>query len=108
MVLIHQVNEPVEQGFAFFFRHTIDVLDVSAYWEYTFPSSDRVRADNWVNSLELASDILWGTAGFVIKLEASSFRRFDKARLSEGRCQCFQELLIWLADAIVDFVSGGP
>lgn len=108
MVLIHQVDEPVEQCLALFFCHTIDVLDMSAYWKDTLPTRDGIRSDNWMNSLELASNVLWRATSLVIKFKISSFRRIDKSWLSKGCRQCLQELLIWLADAIVDFVARGP
>ena len=84
------------------------MLDVPADGEDALPPSDRVGADNRVDRFQLGSYVLGSTARLIVELESGSLGDLGKSRLLERSGQALQELLVRLADTIVDFVSRGP
>lgn len=108
MILVDEVEEPVEEMLALILGHTVDVLDMATNREDALPTGDRVGADNGVDSLELAADVFGGTAGLIVQLEARRLGNFLEVRLLKGDRQALEELLIRLANTVVDLVAGGP
>lgn len=108
MVLVDNIQEPVQQVLALLLRHTIDVLHVSANREDALPSGHRVRPDNRVNGLEFFTDVLGCAARLVVQFEAAVVRDRLEERLLECHGEGFQEFLVGFADAVVDFVAAGP
>ena len=64
-----------------------------------------VRANNWVDCLEVGSDIFGRTTGLVVELEPTLLGDLLEERLGEGPGQALEKLLVRLADAIVDFIT---
>lgn len=108
MVVIDKIQEPLQQMLALFVGHAIDVRDVSAHREDALPPSDGVRSDNGVDGLELTANILRSTARLFVELETLAFGNGAKVRLLKGCGESLEELLVRLADSIVDFVSRCP
>ena len=108
VIPIDEIEEPGEKLLALLVRQTIDVLDVPADGEDALPSGDRVGADDRVDRFQLGSYVLGSTARLVVELEPGSLGDLGESRLLERSGQALQELLVRLADAIVDFVSRGP
>lgn len=108
MVLVDQVEEPLQEMVALLLCHAIDVPHMTSDGEDALPPSDRVGADDWVDRLEVESDVLWCATGLAVELEPTLLGDFLEVWLGKGPCQPFQELLVWLADAIIDLVTGSP
>ena len=108
MISVDQIEEPGEKLLALLVCQAVDVLDVPAYREDALPSSYWVGADNRMDRFQLASHVLGSTARLIVELESGSLGDLGESRLLERSGQALQELLIRLADAIVDFVSRGP
>lgn len=81
MVLIHQIQEPVEQLLALLFGYTVDMAYVTANGENALPAGDGVRPDNRVDGPQDLPDVLRGAAGLVVELEAVTLSRGGKAGL---------------------------
>lgn len=105
VIAIDQVQEPVKQLFALIFCHAIDVLYMPSNREYALPSRDRIRAHDWMNSLQLLANIFRRAAWFIVQLEAIPFRSLAESWLLKGDRQSFQEFLVRFADAIVYLVA---
>lgn len=108
MVLVDQVKEPLQKMVALFLRHTIDVPYMAPYGEDTLPPSHRVGADDWVDRLEIESDVLGRATGLTVELEPTFLGDLLEERLGKGPGEPLQELLVRLADAVVDLVARGP
>jgi hypothetical protein len=76
--------------------------------EDTLPSSNRIGTDNGMNRFELAANILWGATGLVVELESCLVRHLLKEGLLKGHRKPFEELLVRLADAVVDLIPRCP
>jgi hypothetical protein len=105
VVLVDQVYEPIKQVLALFGCEAVDMLHMSAHGEDTLPAGDRVGANDGVNSLELNPNILRSAAGFLIELKTSSLRGLVEAWLGKCSCEGLQELLVRLADPVIDLIS---
>lgn len=66
MVLLQDVQKPIQQVLALLRRHAVDVLHVAANREDTLPTRHRVRSHNRVNSFENTANVLWVTARLVV------------------------------------------
>jgi hypothetical protein len=108
VVVIDQIQEPLEQVLALLLCDTVDVRDVSANGEDALPSRDGVGSHDWVDGLEVAADILRGATRLFIELEALAIGNVAEAGLLKGCRQSLEELLVGLADFVVDFISGCP
>jgi hypothetical protein len=108
VVLVNEIQEPGKELGALFLRQAVDVLDVSADREDALPAGDRVGANDGMDSLELGADVLCCAARLVVQLEPSCLGHFLETWLLKRGRQGLEELLIGLADAVVDFVAGGP
>lgn len=108
MVLVNQVKEPFQEMVTFFLRYAVDVPHVASHWENALPASHRIRANDGMDCLELGSDVFWGAAGLIIEFEPSFLGDFLEERLGECAGQSLEELLIWLADAIIDLIARCP
>lgn len=108
MVVVYQVQEPLQQVLTFLLCHAVNVRYVSADREDALPSGDGVGSNYGMNSLELTSNVLWSSARLVVELEPLAFSNGVKVRLLKGCRERFKELLVRFADSIVDFVSRCP
>lgn len=108
MVLIYQLQEPVKQFPALLLAETINVLDMPSDREYTLPAGDRVGTDDGMDSFELWTNILRRTPFFGVELEVAALSDVFEPRLRECCCQSLKELLVRLADTVVDLVARGP
>jgi len=105
VVLIDKVQEPGQQLGAFFVSQAVDVLDVPSDGEDALPARNRIGAHDGVDGLEVGSDVLGGATGLVVEPEAGSLGDLAEARLLKGGRETLEELLVRLADAVVDFVA---
>lgn len=55
-----------------------------------------------------AANIIWGPSRFLVQLEFPSCRDIMESRANVRRSEAFQELLVWLADAIVHLIPRCP
>lgn len=108
MVLVNQVKEPLQKMVALFLRHTIDVPHMAPYGEDTLPPSHRIGADDWVDRLEIESDVLRRATGLTVELKPTFLSDLLEVWLGKRPGQSLQELLVRLADAVVDLVARGP
>lgn len=76
--------------------------------EDTLPPSDRVGADDWVDRLEVESDVLRRATGLTVELEPTFLGDLLEEWLGKCPGKPLQEFLVRLADAIVDLVARGP
>lgn len=104
VVPIDQVQEPLQQLGALLVGDPVNVLDVPANRVHALPPGDWVGAHNWINGLELGADVLRGLTGLVIELEPSLLGDFAELWLFESCREGFKELLVRLADLVVEFV----
>lgn len=58
MILDNELYKPIEEMLGFLLAETVDLLNVMAYGEDAFPTSDRVGADHGMDSLEDVADVL--------------------------------------------------
>ena len=93
---------------AFVLSQAIDVPNVATDWENALPSCHWVGSNDWMHSFEFTTDILWCAARIFVQLETGTVSNFTECGLSESCCERFQKSLIRFADAIVDFIAGGP
>jgi hypothetical protein len=105
MVLVHQLQEPVQQLLALLLRHAVDVLHMPAHGEDALPPGHGVCAHDGVDGLELGADVFDGAARLVIELEAGFLGDALEAGLVEGDGEGLEELLVGLADAVVELVA---
>lgn len=84
MVLIHQIQEPVEKLLALLLGHTVDVAHVPTDGEDALPACDGVRPDDRVDGSKDLPNVLRGTARLVVKLEAVTLSCGGKAGLVKG------------------------
>jgi len=108
VVLVDEIQEPAQQLRALLLGHAVDVLDVATNGEDALPASDRVCTDDGMNRLELRADILGCTTGLVVQLEASLLGNPPETRLLKSHGKTLEELLVRLADTIVDLVARRP
>jgi hypothetical protein len=108
MVFIHQLQEPAQQLLALLIRHPVDVLHVPADGEDALPPGHGVCAHDGVNGFELRADVFDGASRLVVELEAGLFGDALEAGLLEGDGEGLEELLIGLAEAVVELVARGP
>lgn len=108
MVLVNQVQEPVEELFAFLLGHVVYVSHVPTDREDALPSSHRVCSDDGVYGPEDGSDVLRRAARLVVELKAIALCRLAESRLVEGDCQAFEKLLVRLADKVINFITRSP
>jgi hypothetical protein len=108
VALVDNVEEPVEQLARLLGRDAVDVLDVAADGEDGLPPCDGVGADDGMDGLELGADVLGGAAGLVVEGEAGLFGDLVEGGLLEGDGEGLEELLVRLADAVVDLIARCP
>lgn len=108
MILVDQVKEPLQEMIALLLGDPVDMTHMTSDWEDTLPPSHGISTDDRVDCLEVESDVLGRTTGLTIELKPSLLCDLLEVRLSKGAGQPFQELLVWLADAIVDLIARGP
>lgn len=105
VVLVNQVQKPVQQLGTLLLGQTVDVPDVPTDGEDALPTRHRVRPHDRVNGLELGADILWRASWLVVELEARCLGDLLKARLLKRGRQGLEELLVWFADTVVDLIA---
>lgn len=93
---------------AFFLRHAVDVPYMLANWKDTFPARNRVRADDRVHSLQVGPDVFWSATRLGIELEPTFVGDLLEEWLGECAGQALQELLMRLANSIVDLIARSP
>lgn len=93
---------------ALLLRHAVNVPHMAPNWEDTLPPSHWISADDRVDCLELESDILRRATGLVVELEPALLGDLLEVRLGKGPRQPLKELLVWLADAVVDLIARSP
>lgn len=108
MSVVNEIQEPLQQLLALFISETVDVLNVATDREDALPSSHGVCSHNGVNCLELSAHVLRGSTRLVIQLETGSLSNVTEAGLLKGSSQRLEEFLVGLADAVIDFIAGGP
>lgn len=108
VVLIQQAKEPVEELPALLLGHLVNVAHVDPDGEDALPPRHRVRPDDGVLGAEDRAHVLGGAPRLVVELEAVALRGGAEAGLLKGGCQALEELLVGLADEIVDLVTRGP
>jgi hypothetical protein len=84
------------------------MLNMTANWEDTLPSRYRVGSYNRVNSFQDASNILGSSPWFIIKLKTNPASNIIEPWLSKGCSESFKELLVGLANTIINFITRGP
>jgi hypothetical protein len=108
MILVDKIEEPAQELGALLLGQPVDVPDVAANGEDALPPSDRVGADDGMGRLELGTHVLRGASGLVVQLEPGLLGHPLEAWLLKGGCEGLEELLVRLADAVVDLVSRSP
>ena len=108
MVLNNQAHEPAQQMTALLLAQPINLLHVRSNREDALPASNGVSADHRVLGAEFVADVLGCAAGSWVDFEVVVLGYFVEAWLGVGGCERFEEFLVWLGDAVVYFVSGGP
>lgn len=108
MVLVDQVQKPLEEFCALLLGQTVNVPDMAAHGEDALPPCNRVGTHNGMDRFELAADVLRSAAGLIVELEASRFSHLLKTGLLKGGRKTLEELLVRLADAVVNLVSRSP
>lgn len=87
VILVDQVEEPLQEMVALLLRHTIDIPDVASNGEDTLPPSHRVGADNRVDRLEVESDVLRSATRLTVELEPTSLGDLLEEWLRKGPSQ---------------------
>lgn len=108
VVLVDQVKEPLQEVVALLLRHAVDIRHMATNGEDTLPPCHRVGAHDWVDCLELESNVLRGATGLIIEFEPAFLSDFLEEWLGKGPGQPLEELLVWFADAIVDLITRCP
>lgn len=108
MVLVHQLQEPIEDILALLLSETIDMPHVTTDGKDTLPSCDRVGPNHWMDCLKLASNILRSSSWLIVQREAAPFSHIVEGWLRESCAQCLQEALIWLADSVIELITRCP
>lgn len=88
--------------------NTVYVLDVTTNREDTLPSCDGVRTNNRVDCLQLRTDVLGSTSLSVIETKATLLSDLFEVYLLEGYSETLKELLVWLANAIINLIARCP
>jgi hypothetical protein len=108
MILRDQPDKIIEQISALLRSEPIDLLDVMSDSENALPTGDGVGPDNGMDCAQLSADILWGTSRSRMDFKVIGTCDLIKLWLGIGSCQRLEEFLVWLGDAIVDFVARRP
>jgi hypothetical protein len=110
MILQNHIIKLLQQLLALIRIKLINILRECADGIDTLPTSHGIRTDHWVDGGQLFTDVLRAPAWFLIDPDFLWVRRggFDEAISDEGCSQAFEELLVRLRKAIVDFVARGP
>lgn len=108
MVVHNQPHKPLQQVVALLFRQAVDALRVVAHGEDALPARHRVGAHHRVHGRQLVADVLGRAPGCRVQLELVLLGALVEGWLREGGGQPFEEFLVGLGDAVVDFVAGGP
>jgi hypothetical protein len=108
VVLVDQVKEPLQEMITLFLGYAVDMTYMASDWEDALPTSHGIGADDRMDCLEVESDVLWRTTGLAVELEPTFLGDLFEVWLGEGPGQPFQELLVWLADAIVNLIARSP
>jgi hypothetical protein len=59
VILDNQSQKPLQKGMALHLRNIVDTLDMRPNGKYTVPSRDRIGPDDWMNKLEICSNVFW-------------------------------------------------
>ena len=94
MVLVDQIQEPLQKLLALLFRDPIDVFHVPANREDALPPSDRVSTHHWMDSLENAANVLRRTTLLVVEAETVLLSRLLEVWLLKGDSKGLKELLV--------------
>jgi hypothetical protein len=108
VVLVHELQEPVEQVLGLEVGDAVDVANVPANGEHALPPGHGVGANDRVHGLELATNVLGRATLLFVDAKAGVLGDLVEVRLREGRRQGLEELLERLADLVVDLVARGP
>ena len=84
MIILEKFLKPLQSHTALLFGQAVDELAVLADWVETLPAGDRICPDDRMGSLEIATDILSGTARLLVQLEVSPFSSGDKVWTAKG------------------------
>lgn len=76
--------------------------------EDALPAGDGIRPDDRVDRPQDFPNVLRGATRLVVELEAVALRRGGETGLVEGDGQGLEELLVGLAEEVVDLISGRP
>jgi hypothetical protein len=108
VVLVHQLQEPLQQSPALLFRHPVHVLHVAAHGEHALPPRYRVRPHHRMNRFQLAADVFRRAPRLVVQRESGARGDLVETGLGEGGRERLEEFLVRRADAVVDLVAGCP
>lgn len=106
MILNQESSEELQQLLRLVLRNTINVANMVSNWKNALPTCSWIGPHDRVDGLQLLADVFWGTTWFGVDWEAVAFRDFVEVRLRKGDCQTLKEFLIWLRNAVVDFIAG--
>ena len=81
---------------------------MTTHGEDALPACDRIGADHGVNSFQFRPDVLGGPTRLVVEGESCLLGHLLEAGLLKGHGERLEELLIRLADPIVDLIARGP
>lgn len=108
MVLVDQVQEPLEQVVALRLRQPVDVAREAAHGEDALPAGHGVRPHDGVHGLQVGARVLGAPARGRVQGQAVPAGDVPEVVPLEGGREALEELLVGRRDAVVDFVAGGP
>ena len=108
MILQNQMGDFVQQLLALFRRHIVDFFNVCADGKDAFPAGNRMCADHGVHSCQAIADVFGRAARAHEDGGAASSGGNIELGLGIGCGKGLQESLVWLGEAVINFVAGGP
>jgi hypothetical protein len=86
MILDNQSQKPLQKSMALHLSNIVDTLNMTPNGKYTIPSGHRIGPDNWMNRLEICSNVLWRSSFACIELEVTPFGQSGMPWLSTSGC----------------------
>lgn len=108
VVLVNKVQEPLQEVVALCLCHSVDMLNMVADRVNTLPPGNWVCSNDRMDCPQFRADVFWRTTWLVVQLEPSLLGQQAKEILLIGNGQALEELLVGLADTVIDFIARGP
>lgn len=88
--------------------HLVDALRVVADGVNTLPASDRVCPNDWMNGLQIRSNVFWRAALSTVQLEVVFLCALIEDWLCVSSSQPLKEFLVSRRQTVVNLVARGP